>query len=292
MRAALAILVAVVVKCPAQVSSTVTLSNGVQLTVAVNSSQAIPSNFKIQLEPATGNSFYRIFRDENGLAVFAYAVAVERTADGEHFRVTAKPATGDFANRFPNADAGKPTPTLSEPIESPVLASGDRFVVEIPSDPGVLENISDAVQVRLNRGVSAEQSSRTSAPLRLAGLKVQINNQPASPSGPGAVVGGRYVMFYLPGRGGYFLSTEQVTIPPFVKVGIVDRTHLHFTLDNDVYDCYSDAPILSSGDTGELWVYHDPDYKPAGNWTSSHPESDRGEEFFAAASDSLKWWLP
>jgi hypothetical protein len=39
---------------------------------------------------------------------------------------------------------------------------------------------------------------------------------------------------------------RPVAAPPFVKVGAIDGTHVHFTLDNDEYDCYSDAPILSS----------------------------------------------
>jgi hypothetical protein len=271
----------------AQMSSNVSLSNGVQLTIACNSN---PSALNIDLEPASGNSFYRIFRDENNLAIFAYELQVERTPDGDHFRITAKSAGDDFAARFPNADGGKPTPTLPEPRQSPLLASGDKFTIDIAVLPGS-GNLSDTVQVRLNaRGASSEQASQ-GAPLRFAGLKVQINGQVVSASGPGATVAGRYVMFYAPGHGGYFLSTELVESPAFAKIGVVDHTQLHFTLDNDDYDCYSDAPILGATDRGEIWVFHDPNYKPSGNWTSSDPSTQR-DEFFAAASDSLKWWLP
>ena len=98
-------------------------------------------------------------------------------------------------------------------------------------------------------------------------------------------------MFYVPGHGAYFLSSEPVESPAFAKIGVVDHTHLRFTLDNETYDCDSDAPILRSSDRGEIWVFHDPNYKPSGNWTSSNPSTQR-DEFFAAASDSLKWWLP
>jgi hypothetical protein len=290
MRTALALMILLGVECFAQVSSSVSLSNGVQLTIVCSSS---PGKLKIEIEPASGNSFYRIFRDENDLAVFVYELLVERTPDGDHFRVTAKPAGGDFAARFPNADGGKPAPTLGAPRESPLLASGDRFTIEIPVIPGLAENLSDVVQIRLNqRGTLASQpDSQAAAPLRFAGLKVQINDQLVSPGGPGATVAGHYVMFYIPGRGGYFLSAEPVENPPFVKIGIVDRKHLRFTLDNDAYDCSSDAPILTRYDRGEIWVIHDPNYKPSGNWTTNNPSTTR-DEFFAAASDSLKWWLP
>lgn len=290
MRIAIALMITLTAESFAQISSQVSLSNGVQLTIACNSS----SGLKIELAPASGNSFYRIFRDENGLVGFAYELMVERMPDGDHFRITAKSAGEEFARSFPNADAGKPTPTLAKPKESPLLASGDRFEIEIPSNPGLFENLTDTVQIRLNqRGtVSAEPRAGASPLLRFSGLKVEINGKPATPAGSEAIVAGRYVMFYIPGTGGYFLSTEPVETPAFVKIGVVDGTHLHFTLDNDTFDCSSDAPILPASDRGEILIFHDPNYKPAGNWTSSDPDNSRGDEFFAAAADSLKWWLP
>ena len=289
MATAIALMLLLAVECFAQVSSSVSLSNGVQLTIACSSN---PGALKIELEPASGNSFYRIFRDENSLAIFVYELLVERTPDGDHFRVTTKPAGDDFAAKFPNADGGKPAPTLQEPRQSPMLASGDRFRVEIPVIPGAGENLSDTVQLRLNtRGVAVLEPSQAAA-LRFVDLKVRVNDQPVSPSGAVASVAGRYVMFYLPGRGGYFLSSEPVDNRPFSKLGVVDGTHLRFTLDNDTYDCTSQAPILQRSDRGEIWVFHDPGYKPSGNWTSSNPNGTRPDEFFAAASDSLKWWLP
>ena len=279
--------------CFAQASSTVTLSNGVQVAITAGSPQGIPGSVKIDLEPASGNSVYRIFWDENGLAVFVYELSVQRTEDGDHFRVTAKAATDDFARKFPNVDAGKPAPTLDQPRESPQLASGDHFDIEIPTDPGVLENITDAVQVRINaRGVEPSDPSSPSVHFRFSGLKVYRDGTLASPQGPAAVVAGRYLMFYLPGRGGYFLSAEPVTSRPFVKAGVVDGMHLRFTLENHTYDCYSDLQILPRAEKSEVWVYHDPAYKPAGNWTGTHPEAASSDEFFTAASDSLKWWLP
>src|ERR1700730_14863592 len=121
-----ALLLAAASFCYAQISARVSLSNGVQLTVDTRSDNGTPVALQTSLEPASGDSFYRIFRDENNLAVFAYELEVARTADGQNFRVPAKPATEAFAPRFPNADGGKPTPTLSSPLESPLLSSGNR----------------------------------------------------------------------------------------------------------------------------------------------------------------------
>ncbi len=253
---------------------------------------------KASLEPASGNSFYRIFRDENNLAVYAYELAVERTPDGQQFRVTAQAATVDFAARFPNADGGKPTPTLSSPLESPLLNSGNNFVIPIPADPGLHQTLTDTVQVRLNqRGAPVtDGASEPSEQIRFSALKVSINNQSASPSGAGSVVAGHFAMFYIPGHGGYFFSTEapagnsEGAQRPFQQIGIVDGKHLKFTVDNDVYDCVSRAPVLTHSERGQLWMYHDPNYKPAGNWTKSDAASSR-DEFFTAAADSMRWWL-
>jgi len=272
----------------AQLSSGVSLSNGVQLTISTTR-----SSLQARFEPASGNSFYHIFRDENDLAVFAYELAVDRTPDGEQFRVTAKPAGEEFAARFPNADGGKPTPTLPAPLESPLLASGGQYTVEIPTNPAVGQTVTDSIQIEVKqRGAPASEAETQSAQLRFADLKVYINGKLASQGGPGAVVIGRYAMFYLPGHGAYFFSTEPVERRPFAQIGSVDRGNLQFTIDNDEYTCKSDSQILVHSAQGQLWVYHDARYKPVGNWTKSIPADGTRDDFFAAASDSLNWWLP
>ena len=73
-------------------------------------------------------------------------------------------------------------------------------------------------------------------------------------------------------------------------MAVVDGKHLKFTVDNDTYDCVSAAPILLHSERGQLWMYHDANYKPAGNWTKSDPTSLH-DEFYTAAADSVQWWL-
>ncbi len=276
----------------AQPSSVVSLSNGVQVGITSNlPKDAAP--LTVEMDAASGNSFYRIFKDENDLVVFAYELAVERSEGGDQFRVTAKSAEDQFAARFPNADGGKPVPTLSQPLVSPMLNSGEHFAIDIPTDPGLGLKLVDTVQIEINtRGLpAAGPGERASVPLRFESLKVAINGAVVSPGGSGATVSGRYLMFYLPGHGGYFFSVSPVPRFGFTQIGTVEFGKLHFVLDNETYDCQSETPILTKSDRGELWVYHDPDYHPAGNWTSADPSASTREEFFTAASDSVNWWL-
>jgi hypothetical protein len=286
-----AVLLPAAFACHAQTTAGVSLSNGVQLTITNRTGNATPLTLKSSLEPASGDSFYRIFRDENNLAVFAYELEVVRTQDGQNFRVTARPATEAFATRYPNADGGKPTPTLSTVLESPLLHSGENFTIPIPTNPGLGQDLTDVVQIRIGeRGALNDGAAAGSAQIRFAGLKVYIQEKSASPTGAGSDVAGRYAMFYLPGHGGYFFSTEAVDERPFQQVGVVDGKHLTFTIDNETYDATATSPILVHSDRGELWVYHDPNYKPTGNWTKNDPASNK-DQYFTAAADSMRWWV-
>lgn len=289
MRASLPLLWAAVL-CQAQVSADVALSNGVRVSVATLTDNGTPVKLKAALEPASGDSFYRIFRDENNLAVFAYELEVTRTSDGDDFRVNAKPATQAFAARFPNADGGKPTPTLSTTLESPVLHSGQSFTIPVSADPGLGQTLTDTVHVVLHEPGEPNNATTAGDRIRFDSLKVFIQGKLVSPGGAGADVSGRYAMFYLPGHGGYFFSSSASEPPPFAHVGVVDGKKLTFTIDNEMYDGTANSPILMHADSGQLWVYHNPNYKPDGNWTKTDV-SDAHEQFFTAAADSLRWWV-
>ncbi|HEX6894785.1 MAG TPA: hypothetical protein VF146_05910 [Bryobacteraceae bacterium] len=291
MRAAFVIGSVYGIACFAQVSSTVSLSNGVQLRIFSQPAPDAASGLKTGIQPATGNSFYRTYWDQNGLVVFAYEVGVERTSDGKQFRIFARPAGDEFAGKFPNADAGKPVPTLSGPRQSRLLDPGERFTIDVPTDPGLQQNITDVIQIQVNqRGLPSKPDG--AAQLRFVGLRVRADGRLLSSAGGGAIVAGRYVMFYIPGRGGFFFSTEPVDRRPFLHVGVVEGATLRFTLANVSYVSQSQEPILSGSERGEVWVYHDPNYRPAGNWTKNDASEAARDEFFTAASDSLNWWLP
>jgi hypothetical protein len=286
--------------CSAQSAYTVHLSNGVQLSITANLGQPTgEQTIKIQLVSASGDSIYRIFRDQNDLAVFAYELAVERSADGTEFLLTAKPVETEFAARFPGADGGKPVPTFSSEQKLPAMRSGTKSEIGLFELQGMGLKVIDSVQVRLAQGASVTLDS-TSGPqqdrLRFSRLAVSINRTPVPGTGGRASVSGHYLMFYIPGRGGYFFSTDSPAgSHTFVKAGTVDGNKLQFTLDNEIYDCIADAPILPDIGSGEVWVYRDAAYKPEGNWTKTLPaarstQADSG--FFTASSDSLSWWLP
>lgn len=276
--------------CLAQDTASISLSNGVRLKIE---SDLGPSSGQQTLHSvlatASGNSFYRVFRDQNGLVVYCYELAVDRPSGGDEFRLTTKPAGAGFAAKYPNADGGKPVPTMPAARELPPMHSGDRLPIEVFEMPGG-SKVVDTVELRIEP-IAAPASA--SAGLRFAGLKVYISGN-LVPGPPGGAVSGRFAMFYVPGRGGYFFSSDMPAGRTFLQAGSIDRTRMQFTIENETFNCVTDAPILGKADRGEIWVYHDPGYKPGSNWTQplNAPASSSRDEFFAATANTLNWWLP
>ncbi|MBZ5602803.1 MAG: hypothetical protein LAO79_10905 [Acidobacteriia bacterium] len=266
----------------AQLSSTVSLNNGVRLQVTASLGNPTgEEKLTVEMARASGDSFYRIFWDQNHLAVFAYELEVALLPDGSALRAIAKPAGDELAARYPNADAGKPVPTLSTTQELGPLASGQSATLGLFEIPGMGLQVSEKFLVRLGA------EDRAGA-LRFSGLRISSEGKPLAGPAPGGVAG-RYAMFYIPGRGAFFFSTEPVPGHAFVKAGTTELTRMRFTIDNVDYEVVANAPIQGVG--GEVWVLHDAGYKPVGNWTSD-PQRAEKDQFFMAASDTLGWWLP
>src|SRR5579864_4537629 len=271
----------------AQPTSNVTLSNGIQLRIASNSDKGNPGHLTTEMKPAARNSVYRIHRDESGLAVYAYELAVDPLPDGEHFQIIAKPADEVFAAKFPDADGGKPTPTLPHQIESVPLTTGGRMTIEIPTNPGWFEHRTDTVSIGF-----VAKATQSAPQFRFVALKVTIDGRQPPMYSTGATVAGRYVMFYIPGRGGYFFSTEPVADRPFIPAGTADGVTLKFTIDNEEYICSADAPILLGSERGQVWVYYNRRYRLTANLARRNRDLRGHPAFFTAASDSLDLWLP
>lgn len=283
--------------CFGQASTTVALSNGVQLQIEASFGRPTGQTvLKVEMAPASGNSFYRIFRDQNGLAIFAYEFAVAVGESGEALRVDAKPVLTEFAKRFPNANGGKPVPTFSE-THPLAIEFGKSAKLGLFEMQGMGLTVVDTVTTKLESGNPSDRGSESvsSDRMQLSGARLQINGMPVSNSGPRGSVIGRYLMIYIPGRGAFILSAAPVPNRPFVSTGTIAGNVMDFMTGNGLYEVTSSAPILAHSKSSGLWVYHDASYKPVGNWTQAlqgnAPTTAPEQQFFAAASDSLSWWL-
>lgn len=96
-------------------------------------------------------------------------------------------------------------------------------------------------------------------------------------------------MFYIPGRGGYFFSTEPVDQKPFVQIGVVDENTSTLRW---ITMCTTARPtrLFWRAPSARNCGYTTTLTTNAGNWTTSDGGSSR-DEFFTAAADSAQWWL-
>lgn len=286
-----AALIAVGLSCAAQDTTTVGLSNGVQIEVTASFGHPTgEETLTVEMARASGNSFYRIFRDQNHLAVYAYELVVDLGAGGENLMVNAKPVEDAFGHRYANADGGKPVPSLPTEHELGPLASGQSATLTLFEIPGMGLAISETIKAKLN------QSGGAGGALHFAGIQVFVEKKLISGPAPKASVSGRFAMFYIPGRGGYFFSTQPVPDRAFINAGSIDGKHLDFSLDNETFHVTADAPIVTQSESSGLWVYHDAAYVPSGTWTldlhGTTTAQSAADAFFTAASDTLNWWLP
>src|ERR1700747_3334470 len=104
--------------CAGQDGASFSLSNGVQLRITTSVGNPTgQQTITTELQPVSANSFARVFRDQTGLAVYAYVLVVDRPTGDDEFHLLVRPAAGRFAREHPDADGGKPTPTVSEQRE-------------------------------------------------------------------------------------------------------------------------------------------------------------------------------
>ena len=63
------------------------------------------------------------------------------------------------------------------------------------------------------------------------------------------------------------------------KIGVVEDNKLSFIFKGDNYRFVSSSPIIGSGGKWNVWVLHDPNYKPA-NQTTNKFEAGEIEDLF------------
>ena len=99
---------------------------------------------------------------------------VGRVGDTQ-FRVTVKPAGDEFAARYPNADGGKPTPTVPADRELPLLRAGESAHLDLFEIPGMGLKLTDSIQVRLN---TAGSGGPATGAMAFTALRVFLESEP------------------------------------------------------------------------------------------------------------------
>jgi hypothetical protein len=194
---------------------------------------------------------HRVLRDSSGI-LFAYDIEV-KLVEGQYHIVT-EPVNPAYARTLRT----EPVPTLRSVSDS-VAGIGDSVIIELLSNTATGQRIVD--DIKLVDITPAGTAPDGMLHIEYADLYANGSKLPHG-SITGGATGPQFVM-YLEGSGGFFFSLMQPKeYPQFQKVGVVEGSTLKFVWENRSYELRCTAPILSTGGGAEVWLFHDPNFRP------------------------------
>ena len=217
---------------------------------------------------------HRVLTDAQQNVVFGYDLWISADPVTKKFSVAVLPADEAFRRSFlkdftplrPNG----PFATFPKSTSPQTLDDGDAVSLEllVNKDSGV--KIIDVVSVTFDR-TRLRESNLDSAPkdftldsvaLAVKNYSLSINGTVVNKSKSSIGASGALLWFYIPDRGRFIFSLVPREGYAFEKIAVLDEDRIEFTVNGEVYEWLSAAPILPSGGSWHLWVLHDTDYTP------------------------------
>ena len=248
------------------------MNNGIHVKVSLSGTGS--SDYGFGVRTSEKNTVYREFMDGKGKVVFGYEIEVNRMADKDRVQVLLKPLGAEYSRVTGNKNVS----TFPSARELPVMWLGDKATIDVLENPSNGQKITDTIEVDAEAMGTAPDAGNKSG-IGFFNTRVLIDGKPAGSAANSGVRGDEIVMFYIPGRGAYFVSRRPVSGYDFMKIGVVDGKRLSFVLNNEKFEVVSDSEISESS---EVWVLHD-GRKPTGRWLQ---RSD--DKFFHAAADNMQ----
>jgi hypothetical protein len=263
----------------------VPLGNGMVLRLSTQANGPNGQTVAIQgtLLRSGSAAFHRVLMDSSSRPVFAYDLELpDATSAPSPVRLQIKPVDAAYARTL-----AWPMPTFSSVRTVTLNAPGERASIELLVNPKTGQKIFDVLEIvgAPDTAGGAAAGVAGNAPgneLRFSHAELWSNGVNLTPQSANAIRG-NVIMLYIPGRGGFFFSRIELKGYGFQKAGSIDGATLKFTWANQAYECISAAPILPDDGDKQIWVFHDPQYKPR-----NPPGLNRGDRFQFGAADSAQ----
>ncbi len=214
-----------------------------------------------------GAGFHRYLADTGTKKYIGYDLAIEPEPGGM-FRVTFR-TLGLSASKLGLEPADGWSQLPLPPLPAPqMVRSRDTIAVDLFVHPGTGQKIVDYLFIqddnRATRLPSGPPRDYTvdDVPIALNKLRLTVNGKQADEWGGG--MSGPAVYFYLPNRGRFVFSLAPNEQLGFRKAGEVRGSTLIITWGNDSFVLDCDGPIAPGGGVFNLYVYHDPSWRPRG----------------------------
>lgn len=231
------------------------------------------------------HAIHRYMKDRSHKTYFGYDIAVEPLQDGSTLRVSILPLSVD-PERLPLENLAtwkKLAPPRYPPPQS--VRSGDTLAFDLFVHPETGQKLVEYVLFgRNHRGETVPGPARDftvhDAELRLRAPRLVVNGTLAEATASmDATISGAFVKLYWAPKGQFTFSLVPHPELGFRKLGEVRGSTAVFESGGDSYELNCDGKIVPGSSAFNLYVLHDPDYRPPA------PPQYEVPEFFMGASD-------
>ena len=164
-----------------------------------------------------------------------------------------------------------------------VVNDGDTISLDLLENPKTKAKITDIIKIsskssgfgyNYSEDKPIRDFSVNDVYLRIETPDIYINQKKSETN---SSVAGNINWIYIKGKGRFIFSFKPQPNYTFKKIGVIRNNKLSFEFKGDKYEFVSKSPILGQGGNWNLWVMHDPSYKP-----NSRKSKDPGFAFGAA----------
>jgi hypothetical protein len=274
---------------PAAAQVSVSLPNGidVQLTARmVPGSAQVPSAVRV----GTIGRINRVVLDRSQRRYFAYDVLIESQNGAQGLQVRFEPSRLSVTE-LAEMQVVDPTWTAIPLLKYPLVPRarvGDTVAIDLLENPSTGQKVVDYLVFKRSNATAPPEPgqlrdlSLDEVELQLENFRISVNGMVLDASTRvGGGISGAALWFYRPERGRFVLSLRPNPKLGFRRAGeVIDRS-LSFVEGGERYDIHSTSRIAPAGGRFNLYVLHDPNWRPAAE--------DATLPLIVGAADRAEW---
>lgn len=270
LRRAILMLLVVTAAVPAAAQISVPAPDGIEVQMTARmepGSVRIPSG----VMAVSVGRFHRVVPDRSQRRYFAYDVLVEPKDGSQALQVRIEPfslSATQLAETQMVDPSWTPIPLVKYPLV-PDVRAGDTVAIDLLENPTTGQKVVDYLAFkRANPAVPPEPGpledlSLAEVELQLKDFRISLNGTVLDTSTRlGGSISGAALWFYLPERGRFIMSLVPNPKLGFRRAGEVSNRTLTFTDGGARYDIESASRIVPAWGRFNLYVLHDPKWRP------------------------------
>ena len=217
---------------------------------------------------AAGNIIYRIIRNDKNKTYIGYDLEAKEAGEKGKYIVSFKPLSSESAKKSAEVE-GYTAKTLPKYPDSIEVKEGDTIALDVMENPQTKEKVVDYIKIfykpaTMNDLFVEREAIRDftidDVQLKLNEFEVFADNQSILKVGGGAT--GANLTLYLKDKGQFIFSLFPRAGYELQKIGAIEGNKILLKYGGVDYKIVSSSSIVVNGGHWNLWVLHNPNFKP------------------------------